>query len=64
MKRLFALAAAALLAAVAPSAAQDQAWPKRAVSVIVPFSAGGTTDMFGRIFTTDMQAKYGQPFVV
>jgi len=64
MTRLLALAAAALLAAVAPSAAQDQAWPKRAVSVIVPFSAGGTTDMFGRIFTTDMQAKYGQPFVV
>jgi tripartite-type tricarboxylate transporter receptor subunit TctC len=32
--------------------------------VVVPFSAGGTTDMFGRIFTTDMQTKYGQAFVV
>ncbi len=64
MKRLLLLAAAGLLAAATPSAAQDNAWPKRAVTVVVPFSAGGTTDMFGRIFTTDMQTKYGQPFVV
>ena len=64
MKRLFLLAAAGLLATVMPSAAQDQAWPKRAVSVVVPFAAGGTTDMFGRIFTADMQAKYSHPFVV
>jgi tripartite-type tricarboxylate transporter receptor subunit TctC len=64
MNRLFLLAAAGLLAAAAPAAAQDQAWPKRAVTVVVPFSAGGTTDMFGRIFTTDMQTKYGQAFVV
>jgi tripartite-type tricarboxylate transporter receptor subunit TctC len=30
----------------------------------VPFTAGGTTDMFGRIFAQAMQAKYGQPFIV
>jgi tripartite-type tricarboxylate transporter receptor subunit TctC len=64
MKKLSLLVGAVLLGAVSPSLAQDKAWPTRAVSVIVPFSAGGTTDMFGRIFSTDMQAKYGQPFVV
>jgi len=64
MRRLILLAAAGLLAATAPSVAQEGAWPKHSVSVIVPFSAGGTTDMFGRIFTTDMQTKYGQAFVV
>ncbi len=64
MKRLSLLVVAGLMAAATPSLAQDQAWPKRAVSVVVPFAAGGTTDMFGRIFTNDMQAKYGQPFVV
>jgi tripartite-type tricarboxylate transporter receptor subunit TctC len=62
MKRLFLLAAA-LVAAAAPAAAQDK-WPARDVAVVVPFSAGGTTDMFARIFTNDMQAKYGKPFVV
>jgi tripartite-type tricarboxylate transporter receptor subunit TctC len=66
MNRRSLLAAAALLTALTPFAAQaqDQAWPKRSVSVIVPFAAGGTTDMFGRIFTNEMQAKYGQAFVV
>lgn len=64
MRKLSVLAAAGLLAVAAPSLAQEQSWPKRAVTVVVPFSAGGTTDMFGRIFTTDMQVKYGQPFVV
>jgi tripartite-type tricarboxylate transporter receptor subunit TctC len=64
MRKLFLLAVAGLLATAGPSDAQDKAWPARAVNIIVPFSAGGTTDMFGRIFSTDMQAKYGQPFVV
>ena len=64
MKRLLLLVVAGLLATATPSVSQDQAWPKRAVSVVVPFAAGGTTDMFARIFTSDMQAKYGQPFVV
>ncbi|RXF74138.1 Bug family tripartite tricarboxylate transporter substrate binding protein [Hansschlegelia zhihuaiae] len=62
MKRLIALAAAALFAAAPAKAETD--WPKRDVSVVVPFSAGGTTVMFARIFTNDMQAKYGKPFVV
>jgi tripartite-type tricarboxylate transporter receptor subunit TctC len=64
MKRFSLLVIAGLLATATPSVSQDQAWPKRAVSVVVPFAAGGTTDMFARIFTSDMQAKYGQPFVV
>jgi tripartite-type tricarboxylate transporter receptor subunit TctC len=64
MKRLALLVAAGLLATVTSSTAQNQPWPKRSVTVIVPFAAGGTTDMFGRIFTTDMQVKYGQAFVV
>ena len=41
-----------------------QAWPQRQVTVVVPFTAGGTTDMFGRIFAQYMQEKYGKPFVV
>ncbi|MGU3496854.1 Bug family tripartite tricarboxylate transporter substrate binding protein [Xanthobacteraceae bacterium A53D] len=62
MKKLMLMAAAALLAA-APAVAQEK-WPARDVQVIVPFAAGGTTDMFARIFATDMQAKYGKAFVV
>ena len=40
------------------------AWPQRQVVIVVPFTAGGTTDMFGRIFAQAMQQAYGTPFVV
>ena len=30
----------------------------------MPFSAGGTTDMFARIFAQGLQQKYGTPFIV
>jgi tripartite-type tricarboxylate transporter receptor subunit TctC len=53
----------AILAALAPAQAQES-WPQRQVTIVVPFSAGGTTDMFGRIFAQAMQAKYGTPFIV
>lgn len=36
----------------------------RTVTVVIPFSVGGTTDMFGRIFGSEMQARYKQPLVV
>ena len=55
-----ALAVAASLAM--PANAQE--WPTRQVNLIVPFSAGGTTDLFGRLLSQHMHAKFGQPFIV
>ena len=46
----------------APAVAQD--WPTKQVNLIVPFSAGGTTDLFGRLIAQHMHAKFGQPFIV
>ena len=65
ISRLFA-PALAVLALAAPAAAQTSApaWPTRQVTVVVPFGAGGTTDMFARIFVQEMQQATGQPFVV
>jgi tripartite-type tricarboxylate transporter receptor subunit TctC len=57
------VAAAALLAALALPA-QAQEWPARQVTLIVPFSAGGTTDLFGRLLSQHLQQKTGQPFIV
>ncbi len=60
-----ATAAAALLTLGIVGIAHGQAnWPEKQVTVVVPFTAGGTTDMFGRIFAQGMQAKTGTPFVV
>ena len=61
--RLF-LAVLAMLAAVMAPAKADESWPQRQVTIIVPFAAGGTTDLFGRMLASHMQAKYGKPFVV
>jgi tripartite-type tricarboxylate transporter receptor subunit TctC len=57
-------AVALATAALAHSAQAQESWPQRQVNVIVPFSAGGTTDMFARIFAQAMQEKYGTPFIV
>jgi tripartite-type tricarboxylate transporter receptor subunit TctC len=57
------IGALAILGALsAPAAAQS--WPEKQVNFIVPFSAGGTTDLFGRLLTQHMQQKFGKPFIV
>jgi len=56
----------ALLAAglAAPSLATAQAWPSRAVRVVVPFSPGGSNDVLARALCERLTALLGQPFVV
>ena len=47
MKKIIRCALAALLAA--PFLVQAQAWPSKPIKYIVPFAAGGTTDILGRM---------------
>jgi len=44
--------------------AAAQNWPERQVTIVVPFPAGGSTDMVARALAQQMQEKLGQPFVV
>jgi tripartite-type tricarboxylate transporter receptor subunit TctC len=39
-------------------------WPNRVVKIIVPFTAGGSTDIIAREVAQGLSAKFGQPFVV
>ncbi len=39
-------------------------WPSKPVRVIVPFGAGGTADIVGRIISQQLSIQLGQPFVV
>ena len=57
-----ALVVLAALLTAAPAAAQS--WPAKQVTIVVPFSAGGTTDMFARILANGLQQKYGSAFIV
>lgn len=58
------LAAAALALPMLPRAARAAAWPARPVSIIVPFPAGGTTDLLARAAAELLAARTGQAFTV
>ena len=61
-----ALAQATLAAAVSlgVSAAQAQTWPTRNITMIVPFAAGGPTDVVARIVTGNMAPALGQTIII
>src|SRR5262249_31896197 len=54
----------AAAAAVWPLAAQAQTYPSRPVVMVVPYAAGGTFDVMGRIMATRMGELLGQPVIV
>ena len=57
--------ACALLAALAClGEAQAQGYPARAVTIIVPFAAGGPADITGRIVAEQLSRSLGQQFVI
>src|SRR3954471_21356500 len=39
-------------------------YPERAIKMIVPFAAGGGTDVIARIIAQNLNSKWGQPVVV
>ena len=49
---------------LAPAAAQESQFPTRTIRIIVPFPAGGPTDILSRIVAQKMSESFGQPVVV
>jgi len=60
---VLSMAAAAALA-LGAGAAQAQTWPSKAVTIVVPFPAGGTTDVLARAIATKLSPAIGQPVIV
>jgi tripartite-type tricarboxylate transporter receptor subunit TctC len=58
------LALACALCVLAPAAADTATFPDRPLKLIVPFPAGGSSDILGRTFAEKLQAELGQPVVV
>ncbi|HEY2134426.1 MAG TPA: tripartite tricarboxylate transporter substrate-binding protein [Xanthobacteraceae bacterium] len=67
MRRREFLARTAALAAIGSLAGRAHAaedWPQRQVTVVVPFAAGGSADLTGRLVAQHLEQKFGVPFVV
>ncbi len=61
--RRVALAGLAASAVVTTARAQAN-WPSQPVKIIVPYPAGGSTDVLARILAEELKQKLGQPFVI
>lgn len=61
-RRRFVAAGVALPFAHVAGAQQD--WPEQTVKVMVPFPAGGSTDILGRMVAEHLQKSLGKPVIV
>jgi tripartite-type tricarboxylate transporter receptor subunit TctC len=62
MPRIASFLLCALVLAAAPAAAET--WPAHPVRVMVPFTAGGPTDVLARLIGEKLSRAWGQPVVV
>jgi tripartite-type tricarboxylate transporter receptor subunit TctC len=63
-RTLLASTAATTALAAVPSFAQPATWPDRVVRIVVPYPAGGSTDVLARILAEELKKKLGQSWVI
>jgi tripartite-type tricarboxylate transporter receptor subunit TctC len=59
-----ALAATFTAALIAPASAQAQAYPNKPIRLVVPYAAGGATDIIARAAAAEISKTIGQPVTV
>jgi tripartite-type tricarboxylate transporter receptor subunit TctC len=64
LTRRTALALAAVVLSSGAALSQPASYPSRPVRIIVPFTAGGTTDIFARLVGEKLSGSLGQQFII
>ena len=63
-RRVWMTGAAAMSGIAVARSAAAQAYPQRAVRIIVPYAPGGGTDVFSRLLAAQMEREFGQTLVI
>ena len=63
-RKFLELAGAAAIAPTFSRVGTAQTYPSRAITMIVPFPPGGSTDAIGRVLTERMRESLGQPIII
>jgi hypothetical protein len=64
-KRIVTLTCFTMLAAAGiPSSHAQEKWPGKPITYVVPFAAGGTTDILGRLISQRLSPMLGVPVVI
>jgi tripartite-type tricarboxylate transporter receptor subunit TctC len=58
------LSAAAAIFSIAPPAIAQSGYPNKPIRMVVPFQAGGATDVLARLVGQKLSAQMGQPVVI
>ena len=61
---LGSVAAISLSGGCARAQAEEAAWPTRQITLVVPWSPGGSSDAFARIISQELAGTLGQPVIV
>jgi tripartite-type tricarboxylate transporter receptor subunit TctC len=63
-KRLWAALSAAIVCAAVSSPARAEDFPRRPITLIVPFAAGGVTDQVARLVASKVADSVGYPVII
>src|SRR5689334_13065417 len=64
MRRFSTVPAMVLTLLLYAQPAHTQGWPARPITLLVPYGAGGPTDVVGRLFAKRMAETLGQQIIV
>lgn len=52
------------VSALAQNSVLERTWPSRPITMVVPFAAGGATDVIARLVAEGLRAELGQPVII